>query len=112
MRSVIERSLILAFDKLQDLAVPAVLSKKQGVSFDFGANAVVTDPTEFVSINLVVLEHKKIGSTVNEKVLFRKVSSISNYDTIVYNDIQWSVGSTILDGDFVTILQLYRSINE
>ena len=107
LRSIVEKSLIKAFDALDDLSIDATLQNLKESSFDFGSREVFASGESEVAVRFVVVSSKKNkSSTTVRKILLRtaEVIDVSSYGKLLVDGSLWSIGPIIHDGEYVTLL--------
>lgn len=110
-RALINSSLARAYRIASDLAIPVTFNRR-AVAFDFAAMETVALSSTVV-IKAIVADAKKPSAArdVSKKELMfktREIGDVALFDTVVISGIVWKVGDVIINGDFITILSIFK----
>ena len=108
LKAKIEKALVKAFNALQDLALPAVLTDLSDSTFDFSTR-VASGESITKNVELVIVDSKKSkANTTTREILIRstEVIDVSRYGKLVIEGESWSIGPIIYNGQFITSLEI------
>lgn len=115
LKSLVQKSVDMAFTKAGDLATIVVFNKKSLASYDFTAESVsVTNDGTVVAKGIQLKKTKQAPTqTTNSTVinfLFRTsdVGNISEYSNAVIGGVTYKFEPTAEINDFVTVLSFVR----
>ena len=110
--SLIDKSLILAFNSAKDLAVTITLTKKVGKTFDFGNAEVEDGTTSIVTTKAIWLDAEKLSKenvVIKRKIMFKRIGDVNQFDTITDNGVIWKIDSPLKDDGFISVLEVSRN---
>ena len=115
-KSLIDRQLSLAFNKLKDLAIDIIPIKKSLDDFDFETQTVDSTETTLTTIKAVWLGASKKSDKTNKvrrSLMFKRASigETSLYDSFDESGVIWTVVRPIKDNGYITVLELEGELN-
>lgn len=115
LRNTINRSLLLAWNQLKDLAVPATLIKRPTSSFDFASGSASANLPTSIPLKVVIIDEKrsKSDAIVDTQIqcLFKlkDTGSIGNYDELQVGLDRYRVSKpSVLNNGFVVTATLEK----
>jgi hypothetical protein len=111
---LIGKNLDITFKLLKSQVVSATLNKKNPSDFDFSTANVTTNPSTVITdvIELKSRIKRSENPTETKEVLIKtsEIPDITFFDEITLNNVSWSIGNTIANGKFVTLLEISRGV--
>jgi hypothetical protein len=111
--ALINTNLNRAFNLVKDLATDVQLTKKTGDSFDFATGASTPVLSSAIYTKAVVTDTEKSSTDRNttKKLVMLKteeIGSVSNYDTLQYQNAAWKIGPVIKSTQFITVVEIFK----
>jgi len=109
-KSLVDKSLLMAFRQAKDLAVDIVLRSSTGNSFDFTtATASRTSLPDLPGKAIIVKERTLKDGSLARKLLI-KAEAVSLYDTVLFDDVPWKVGEFIQSNKHTTMVEVFQDV--
>lgn len=114
-QKLVDANVNRAFNLIKDLASNVTLTRKNDPKFDFASATAKFSGSLTVSTKAVVLDSKKKSddrNTVKRELLLKskEIGDINEYSTVLINGVQWNIGATISNDEFVTVAEVYREV--
>lgn len=114
-RELISKQVAKAFDLLKDLAIDVTLLKKTSETFNFGTAEMANAGVESLVTKAVWLEDEKLSrdhNSIKRQMLFKTkgIGDVKLYDRVLIDDLEWRIGTPILDDGFTLLADLYRKV--
>jgi hypothetical protein len=110
---LIDKQLTLAFNKVKDLAVNAIVLKRTNGEFNFATGLIASGATTQIHVKAIVVDQEKSSKDVNtevRQVMFKtqEVTEITLLDKIVINDVTWAFSNMLKSNGYVTVAEISK----
>jgi len=112
-RSLIDKQVSNAFNKVKDLAVEATFTKRTSTGFDWNAGKTTSTSLAPIAVKLVVVETEKPAkgtNTIVKTVLLKasEVGDLNSYDSVKFEGFDWKLGERLHESGRVWMVKLFR----
>lgn len=114
-RTLIDKSLTLAFNLLKDLAVNITLIRKTNTTFDFSTADVTKGTVANTIIKAVILDGTKTSPEHNanrKQIIFKSkgIDDITMYDSILLENETWKFGPIISNSGYIISAEIFKEV--
>lgn len=112
-RALADNQVRKAFSLLKDLAVDAVLTKKEATAFDFSTGEAAGVKSSPVSTKIIEIKAAKLSTKTNviEKEIMLKsqdVGDLKLYDSVTISGVVWKIGAPLKNDGYILITTVFK----
>jgi prephenate dehydratase len=114
-QTLINKNLTKAFNMLKSFTVEVILTKKSAETYSFSSMTSATTDAAPITTRAVILGKVKTSNTSNtlkQQLLLntQPIGDLSLYDKITVNGVIWSIGPSIDNSGYITLIELFREV--